>query len=292
VLLAEEVMSKPFDATMKDLGADYPYDYLTTFDLTTTEPTRLLNVDLSTVTTAADVVLGLGRPLREIVHLDFQASADKDKDADVLVYNGLLFRQYRVPVHSILVLLRSQAEHSEVTGSIAYAARPGRGNMNFGFEIVRLWERSAEALLSGPLGTAPLAMLGALPEGADLVQGLTGIAHQLIERLEREAAIEQKKLLLTAAFVLTGLRIQRNQAKQVFAGVRNMRESDTFLAILDEGREIQTRHLIRRIAKRKLGEPDEQTVTCLEGITDLERLERIHDRAGEASSWQDLLDTP
>src|ERR1700722_13191607 len=99
-----ERMSKPYDATMKDLGADYPADFLATFDRAPTEPTRPINVDLSTVTTAADVVLGLGQPLREIVHMDFQASADQDKGADVLVYNGLLYRQYRVPVHSILVL--------------------------------------------------------------------------------------------------------------------------------------------------------------------------------------------
>src|SRR5262245_22784379 len=273
-------MSKPFDATMKDLGADYPHDFLATFDRPTAEPTRQINVDLSTVTTAADIVLGLGDPLREVVHIDFQASADRDKGADVLVYNALLYRQYRVPVHSILVLLRPQAAHSEVTGSIAYAARPGRGNMAFGFEIVKLWERPAEALLAGPLGAAPLAVLGALPEGADLVEGLTGVAQRLIERLEREAPSRQKKLLLTAAFVLTGLRLKRSQAKQVFAGVRAMRESDTFLAILDEGRETQTRRLICRLAKRALGEPDEATVTRLEGITDIDRLERIFDRAG------------
>jgi len=71
-----------------------------------------------------------------------------------------------------------------------------------------------------------------------------------------------------------------------------MRESDTFLAILDEGREIQARRDIRRLASRKLGEPDEPTITRLEGITDIERLERICDRAVEANSWQGLLDTP
>jgi hypothetical protein len=164
--------------------------------------------------------------------------------------------------------------------------------MSFGFEVVPLWERPAEALLAGPLGAAPLAVLGALPEGADLVGGLTGVAQRLIDRLEREAAPRQKKLLLTAAFVLTGLRLKRNQAKQVFAGVRAMRESDTFLAILDEGRETQTRRLIRLLARRALGEPDEPTVTRLEGITDIDRLERIIQRVGEAASWQDLLDTP
>ena len=33
---------------------------------------EVLNVDLSTVTTAADLILGLGEPLEDIIHLDFQ----------------------------------------------------------------------------------------------------------------------------------------------------------------------------------------------------------------------------
>src|SRR4029078_9361784 len=134
--------------------------------------------------------------------------------------------------------------------------------------------------LAGPLGAAPLAVLGALPEGADLVEGLTGVAQRLIDRLEKEAEPRQKKLLLTAAFVLSGLRIKRTQALQVFAGVRAMRESDTFMAILDEGREIEARRVIRLLASDTLGEPDEPTITRLEGITDIERLERIIRRAG------------
>jgi hypothetical protein len=287
-------MSKPYDATMKDLGAGYPLDFLATFDRATTERTRPINIDLSTVTTAADIVLGLGEPLREIVHMDFQASADRNKGADMLVYNGLLYRQYHVPVHSILILLRPQADHSNVTGSIAYAARPGRGNMSFGFEIVRLWERPAEDLLTGPLGAAPLAILGGLPEGVEVVEGLTGVAQRLIDRLERETETRQKTLLLTAAFVLSGLRLDSKQGRQVFAGVRAMRESETFMAILEEGREIEARRVIRRAAELHLGTPDEQTVTRLEGITDIDRLERIFERAllVSASSWQDLLDTP
>ena len=64
------------------------------------------------------------------------------------------------------------------------------------------------------------------------------------------------------------------------------------LLIAEEGRETEARRLIRRLAVRTLGEPDEPTVTRLEGITDIDRLERIHDRAVEASSWHDLLETP
>src|SRR5262245_32294062 len=142
-------MSMPFDATLKDLGANHPADFLTLFDGPSAGPLRLLNVDLSTVTTAADLVIGIGDPLREILHLDWQSSANNDKDRDTMVYNALLHRQYRVPVHSILVLLRPSAAHSEVDGSISYAPRPGRGRMSFGYEVVRLWERPAEELLRG-----------------------------------------------------------------------------------------------------------------------------------------------
>jgi hypothetical protein len=101
---------------LKDLAQAHPGDFLTTFDAPPQLPLRLLNVDLSTVTTAADLVIGLGNPLEEIVHLDFHA--------DVLVYNSLLFRQYLAPVHSILLLLRPQAAHSNLNGMVTTPLDP------------------------------------------------------------------------------------------------------------------------------------------------------------------------
>ncbi len=46
-------MSKPYDATIKDLAAVGPADFVSWFDGPTTQAVTLLNVDLSTVTTAA-----------------------------------------------------------------------------------------------------------------------------------------------------------------------------------------------------------------------------------------------
>jgi hypothetical protein len=71
-----------------------------------------------------------------------------------------------VPVHSVVVLLRPRAESPALRGSVRYQARAGRGHMDFGFEIVRLWQRPVEALLSGSLATLPLAPLGQLPAGS------------------------------------------------------------------------------------------------------------------------------
>ena len=289
-------MSKPFDATLKDLAVVNPVQFLTELDGPPGLPVRLLNIDLSTVTTATDLAFGLGDPLQEVVHLDAQAGADSNKHRDVLVYNALLHRQSRVPVHSILLLLRPKARLSDQTGSIAYSARPGRGRMDFGSEIVPLWERPVEALLAGGLATLPLATLGRLPEGVSLEDGMRRVVNEVFERLQREAAPGMFQRLMTATLVLTGLRVDRKQARTIFQGIPAMRESDTYQAILDEGREEgeirEAQKILLRLGPKKLGEPDEATRRVVLELTDLEQLERLTERLLDVETWQELLENP
>ena len=285
-------MSMTFDATLKDMGRDSPEGFLAAFDRPPAGPVKLLNVDLSTVTTAADLVLGLGETPEEIIHLDFQSSASAWKHADVMVYNALLFAHYRVPVHSVVVLLRPQAGHSNMNGVIRYAARPGRGGMEFGYEVVRLWERPAEELLAADLGVAPLAMLGRLPEGLPLEEGLAAVARRVVERLTQEAPPDRAKKLLTDALLLTGLRVRRDTAARIFRGVRAMEESDTYLMILDQGEERGLRGIIMLLGEDQFGPPDASVQAGLQHITDLDRLKRIARRTPKAAGWQEILDTP
>jgi hypothetical protein len=285
-------MSMTFDATLKDMGRDSPEGFLAAFDRPAAGPVKLLNVDLSTVTTAADLVLGLGETPEEIIHLDFQSSAAAWKHADVMVYNALLFAHYHVPVHSVVVLLRPQAGHSNINGVIRYAARPGRGGMEFGYEVVRLWERPAEELLAADLGVAPLAMLGRLPEGQPLEEGLAAVARRVVERLTQEAPPDRAKKLLTDALLLTGLRVRRDAAVRIFRGVRAMEESDTYLMILDQGEERGLRGIILLQGEDRLGPPDAFVKAELQNITDLDRLKRIARRTPKGASWQEILDTP
>ena len=51
-------MPLPYDATVKDLAQVSPRGLLETFDAPTSLPVSLLNIDLSTVTTSADLVFG------------------------------------------------------------------------------------------------------------------------------------------------------------------------------------------------------------------------------------------
>jgi hypothetical protein len=285
-------MPKPFDATLKDLAGIDPRQFLADIDIPPSLPVRLLNVDLSTVTASTDIVFGLGDPLQEIIHVDAQAGADAYKHLDLMAYNALLHRQYRVPVHSILLLLRRQAQHSSQTGTIQYAARAPRGKLDFGYEIVRLWEKPVEALLASGLTSLPLAPLCQLSEGMSLEDGMRWVLTQIVDRLHREGTPELVQRLLTATFVLTGLRLDKELLLSLFQGVRAMRESSGYQYILDEGRAEGMQRLILRQGRRKFGEPDEATRHALMKITDLEHLERLDDRVQEVSSWKELLETP
>ena len=288
-------MSKPYDATIKDLAAVGPADFVSWFDGPTTLAVTLLNVDLSTVTTATDVVFGIGDPMAEILHLDAQAGPSATKHLDVLAYNALLHRRYGVPVHSCVLLLRSQAGHPNMTRRVQYAARPERGKMEFGFEVIRLWEIPAEQLLRSSLATAPLSVLGKLPEALGLRDGLAAVVRQLAERLEREATGDQADRLLVAAYVLTGLRLKApNEVRQLFQGVSiAMRESVTYQAILDEGREegrVEELHrMILRLGRRRFGEADEAIRQQIEAIRDIVVLEDLSERLVIVSSWDELI---
>jgi predicted transposase YdaD len=297
-------MSMPFDATMKDLGRDHSADFLVTFYRPVRDVISLLNPDLSTVTTAADFVLGVGDPLSEVVHFDFQSGPSAWKHASTLVYNALLYSNHHVPVHSIVILLRPEAAHANLNGTVSYSARPKHGKMTFRYEVVRIWEWPAERLLTGPLGTAVLAVLGALPQGMSTEDALAAVVERLIERIERELEREQGHKLLTAAYILSGLRVNRAAARKVFRGVRAMRDSDTYMAILEEGEEKglkkglkqgqvkEAKNWLLSLGKMRFGDPNKATIAQLSAVTDLKRLHRIRARMMEATSWQDLLATP
>jgi hypothetical protein len=288
----EEAMSKPFDATLKDLAAIDAGGFLAQVDAPPALPVRLLNVDLSTVTTSADLVFGLGDPLQEVVHVDAQAGPDANKHRDVLVYNALLHRQHRVPVHSILLLLRREARLSTQDGNIQYAPRPGRGKMDFAYEVIPLWERSVEVLLAGGLGALPLAPLCRLPAGMSLEDGARWAVERMAERLRQEAAPEVSRRLETAALLLTGLRFTQEQALAIFQGVRAMRESSTYQMILDEGRIEGAQRLLLGLGREKFGEPDAAMRRVLTQINDLDRLDRMNKQVLKASTWDELLQTP
>ena len=164
--------------------------------------------------------------------------------------------------------------------------------MLFEYEVVRLWERPAERLLAGELGLAPLAVLGELPKGTALEDGLAAVVQKLVDRLTLETEPEQATKLVTTALLLTGLRVDRNVALKIFRGVSMLEESDTYLMILEQGEERATRRHIQLVGEERLGTAGEAIRDQLSTITDPERLERMLRTALKAAGWQEILNTP
>ena len=75
-----------------------------------------------------------------------------------------------------------------------------------------------------------------------------------------------------------------------------MHESDTYLAILEEGMEKgmekATREDILLFGEERFGPAEESVKAQLNTITDLDRLKRMVRRTAKAASWQEVLETP
>jgi hypothetical protein len=71
-----------------------------------------------------------------------------------------------------------------------------------------------------------------------------------------------------------------------------MHESDTYLAILDEGQEKFAREAILLFGEERFGPPGESVKARLDTVTDLDRLRRMVRRAAKAASWQEVLEMP
>ncbi|HEY1379195.1 MAG TPA: hypothetical protein VGF55_20500 [Gemmataceae bacterium] len=283
-------MSLPYDAAIKDLVQSYPQDWLAGVGLPAAGPVAVVNVDLSTVTAAADAIFAVGDPPAYYVTFEFQSGRDAGLSRRVLVYNALLHQRFGLPVQSVVVLLRRAANDAALDGTVRYEVRAGLGGMDFRFEVVRVWERPADELLRGAVGMVPLAPLGALPPGLPPEVALAPVVRQLEERLVRETAPSDSARLLTAAFVLTGMRLSADAAAELFQGVRVVEESTTYQWIMEKGAIRHGRKMLLAQGRVKFGEPDAATRARIEAIDNLDQMDRLIERLILVNSWQELFE--
>ncbi|MCI0642609.1 MAG: DUF4351 domain-containing protein [Gemmataceae bacterium] len=282
-------MPMPFDATLKDLVQSFVPDYERQFDLTDLGPLQPLNVDLSTVSAATDIVLAHGNPPEGIVDLNFQASRADDLAARVLLYNTLLHHRFRVPVHRLIVLLRPAADDPKLTGRVRYEALPRRARLDFRYEVIRLWRCPVDRFLDGGVGTVPLALLSKFPGKIPIETSIADVVSRIVNRLSRETAPTAAAKIVAASYVLSGLRVPKDIADRVFQGAQAVEESTTYQGIIEKGQVKEARRIILRMGKKKFGKPKAAVQAAIEGTEDLERLERLTDRLLTADNWQELL---
>jgi hypothetical protein len=282
--------TKPYDATLKDLIEE---DGAAWAGLIRSVPVRratVIDADVSTVTAASDKVVRVEDDLGEwLLNLDPLSSRDPEYPERLHLYSTILGRRHRLRVRSVALLLRREANASNLTG-VLEERHPDEElpYLVFRYHVVHVWRLGLAPLLQGGLGTLPLA---ALTDEAEA--DLPGVIEQIDRRLQKDAAPAWRAKALAATYVLLGLRYPDVVIEPLFRGVTGMEESSTYQLIKAKGRVEGTveeaRKFLLRLGRRKLGEPDAATLLAVEGLTDLERLEALGERLLIVSSWQELL---
>ncbi|QEH31762.1 hypothetical protein OJF2_02270 [Aquisphaera giovannonii] len=285
-------MAKPFDATTKDLFQADPAALLVYLGLRPAGPVEVLDADLSTVTTEADMVYRVGGPDPYLVHVEMQSSSDATLPRRLLRYNALLDYRHGARVWSVAVLLRPEADGPGMTGSLGLRLPDGRPVHDFRFGVVRTWQQSAETILRGPLSLLPLALLAdAPPEAA------RSVIHRIDERLARESSGPEAARLMNSTFLLAGLRFAEETIATLFFGTLNMslldskilKDSSSYRLLERLIRIDESRALLLALATRRFGPPTGSQKADLDGIDDHDRLQGLCLSLDSVSGWDELL---
>lgn len=279
-------MSKPFDATLKRLLEESPSDWPVLAGLPRA-PVKVIDADISTVSGAADKVLRVhGRP-DWIMHVEFQRRPDQGLPRRTHVYNALLEDRHELLVRSAIVLLAPSADLSNLTGVYERQFDGESPYLRFKYQVIRVWQLPVQTLLSGGLGTLPLAPIGAVPQGEVPV-----VIERMKERLRGRREHALAKDLWTATFFLLGLRYEQAFVNHVLQGVMAMEESTTYQWVLEQGALREARKNVLLLGQEQFHGTPRAVKKALENITDLARLEELLVRLRKAASWEELLDLP
>jgi hypothetical protein len=116
--------------------------------------------------------------------------------------------------------------------------------------------------------------------------GLPTDPPRISDRLRKEASPADAAQLITASFVLAGLRFEKAVTEHLFRGVGIVEES--YQWILEQGEIKNARKVVIRLGTQRFGPPDEKTENAIE---DLGRLSRMTDAILMVKTWKRLLAT-
>ena len=286
-------MAKPFDAASKHIVDFYPDDWLALGGLPPGMASEVVDSDLSAVSTAADKLIRVSAPDPYLAHLEFQSGDPADLDERILLYSVLGRKKLGLPVMSVAFLLRRQALTPAVTGRVSWRLAPDQF-LEFGYKLVRVWELPPKILLTGGIGTLPLAPISNVTE-VEVPSVIAAMKH----RLDTEVPPQEAREMWASTQILMGLRYPGEMVKRLLRGVQDMEESTTYQAIiekgvergLERGRAMEAKEVLLRLGRKQWGDPDRAISEMLNSINDRARLESLMDRLldGTVKSWAELF---
>jgi hypothetical protein len=146
------------------------------------------------------------------------------------------------------------------------------------------------SILPGGVGALALAPLCRMPRNAPLEDVLPDVLETLVRHLNQETSPEVASKILTGAYILAGLKMSRDEARQLFLRVPAVQESTTYQGLLQD-RLDEALKILTMLGHEFLGAPSAAIEAQLKAITDVDRLERLCKAAPRARSWKLLLAT-
>ena len=279
-------MAKPFDSSMKMLVEEYPGDWVAWLGYGR-PPTAVIDADLATVAAATDKVVRVGRGRdRWLLLVEMLASYKPHIPERTHFHSTLLAHRHELPVRSVLVLLRPEADGSVMTGTYEQACPGDDPYLTFHYRVIRLWQISPDDLMRGGPGLWPLAPVAKVTEAE-----LPAVVHGIKQRIRREVPEAKAAEMLASAYVLMGLRYDEAVIASLEEEVIKMEESITYQKIKGLGRLEEARRIILRLGKNRFGRSSRKAAQAIEAISDVAILEALTDRVLEVDSWEELLTT-
>jgi hypothetical protein len=282
------------DVSAKELVLDEPAAWADRFGIGPPGPVSVIDSEITTLTASADKVLKVDAPVPYLLDLEPQSYHDTETARKLWYRQVALDYKHKLPVLTVLILLRKEADSPGLTGSYDRHLPDGMLTNRYHYRVVRLWQEDPEPYLTGGVNLVPLAPLTNVAEAA-----LPGLVQRMAARINAQPEPRADKLWI-AALLLMGFRFEDELAFRLLEGVRkNMRDSTTYQAILREGEQkglqqgriVGERHFLLRQGMKKFGEPGAATIAAIEAIHDVDRLEALGLRILDADvrDWDDLL---
>ena len=274
-------MPKSFDSVTRFLNGLDPKSWPTYLGIVA-KSVEVCNSDLSTVSTQADLLLLIDK--RWALHLENESAYKKINGIRTLEYSVFSEKLLKVPVRSVLVLLRREADGPAITGEVRRCLPDGTEYLVFRYEVIRIWEIPAAKLMACGLGILPMAFIADVEAGQ-----LPALVKQAKVRLKRETDSKTAGEIWTSIRVLMGLKYEREQIRQLLKGVRSMEESVTYQAIKEEGASDAVREILVKLGTECFDKPSLRVLAKLKKIHDKAELEDLVMRTRIVSSWAELL---
>ncbi len=285
-----------YDPTMKkliDKTADDWASWLTSLLHLPASPYSLEPPNLSTYQADADRVFRFEKPYPYLLNLEPESSWKAERPKRFLKYSVLLTDKTDLPVLTVVLLLRKEAQSSDLTG-VLRREHPEGQYLEWHYHLLKVWEFPTDAFLNAGIGLLPLAPLtvgeAELPEVIRKIDG----------RLRSEAP-HMVEDVLAATQLLMGLRFSSMVIEGIMKGAWNMEDSVVYQDIIRKGKDagltegriegrIETsRSSILLFASHFFGEATEWQKLELNKIEDADRLARMMKGIPKLTSWEELL---